>query len=344
MPDTTQARLGFVGAGGHANNSLYPSFPNAPTARLAAVCDLDRAKAERTAKQWGADRVYTDVDAMLDQGGLDGVIVCGEPNMHRDVGLQVLRRGLPVAVEKPSAMTAADARLLAEQAERAGTWGMVFFMKRHSAAYGLAKSLIEAPAFGGLQQLHVRFTQGEYPDLWGMEAPLAFLVGQVVHIFDLTRFLGGHLAQVHARRRLVTHHRFGYAVSVAFTSGAVGTLELNTLDHQVPWRDITEYVHASGVSESLSVEDMLTVNHYAAPDWRPEGQQAYGVATKRWQATWLGAIQGKALTGYVGEVEHFAQCCLAKQPATAGLWDGVESLRFAEAVWESANTGRAIDL
>jgi predicted dehydrogenase len=217
-------------------------------------------------------------------------------------------------------------------------------MKRHAPGYLLAKSLIAAPSFGGLQQLHLRFTQGEYPDLWGLEAPHAFLVGQVVHIFDLARFLGGDVSHVHARLRLVTKHRFAYAISIEFASGAVGTLELNTLDHTEPWRDITERVDASGVGESLSVQDMLTVTHYAAKDWRPEPRPTFGAAYRSWAPNWISVIQGKALCGYVGELEHFAQCLLSGGPATASLDDGVESLRLGEAVWKSAQTGRAVPL
>jgi myo-inositol 2-dehydrogenase/D-chiro-inositol 1-dehydrogenase len=339
----TQARIGFVGAGAHANWALYPSLRGAPSARLAAVCDLDAGRAERAARSYGADRWYTDVEEMLAAEQLDGVCICGAPQMHVEVGRQVLRRGLPIFVEKPSALTSRDARRLADAAQRAGAWGMVAFMKRYAAGYVLAKQLIEAPAFGGLQQLHLRFTQGEYPDIWGLDAPYAFLVGQVVHIFDLARFLGGDVAEVHARLHMVTKHRFAYAISVEFVSGAVGTLELNTLDHTEAWRDITEYADASGVGESVMVRDMLQVTHYAAKDWRPE-PQTWGAATRAWAPIWTGVGQGLTLTGYVGELEQFAQSLLSGVPAAASLWDGVEALRLSEAVWKSAQTGRVVAL
>jgi myo-inositol 2-dehydrogenase / D-chiro-inositol 1-dehydrogenase len=339
-----QARLGFVGAGSHARSNLYPSIVEAPSAWLVAVCDLREERAVVAAKRYGADRWYTDVEAMLDAGGLDGVCICGEPAMHLSVGLQVLRRGLPIFVEKPSAMTARQAQRLAEAAESRGLWGMVAFMKRHAPGYRLAKQLIDAPKFGGLQQLHVRFTQGEYPDIWGLRAVQAFLVGQVVHIFDLTRFLGGDVAEVHARLRTVTPHRFGYAVSVAFASGAVGTMTLSALDHGEPWRDIDESVEASGVGENVSVRDMWDVSYQPADDWRPEETRRWGASRLAWSPNFITTINGRALTGYVGELEHFAQCVLSGQPATASLRDGAEALRFAEAVWKSAQTGKAAKL
>jgi len=339
-----QARIGFVGAGSHATSQLYPSLTQAPSARLVAVCDLEAARAERNAKRFGADRWYTDAATMLDKEELDGVCICGPPDMHLEVGMEVLGHKLPVFVEKPSARTSKQAQKLADAARRAGVWGMVAFMKRHAPGYLLAKDVIAAAAFGGLRQLHLQFTQGPYPDLWGFEAAQAFLVGQVVHMFDLTRFIGGDVAQVHARLHMVTKHQFGYAISIQFVSGAVGTLMLNTLDHGLPWRDITERLHVSGVSESLVVESMHFVTHYSATDWRPENRQQFGIPLRAWHPNFISIISGKGLAGYEGELEHFAQSLLAKKPASASLQDGVEALRLGEAVWKSAQTGRPVSL
>ena len=118
------ARIGFVGAGSHSSANLYPSLVEAPSAQLVAVCDLREDRAQANAKRFGADRWYTDVRAMLKAEQLDGVCICGVPQMHFEVGLQVLRRGLPIFVEKPSAMTAREAQRLADAAtaRACGEW------------------------------------------------------------------------------------------------------------------------------------------------------------------------------------------------------------------------------
>jgi myo-inositol 2-dehydrogenase/D-chiro-inositol 1-dehydrogenase len=342
MGRSKQARIGFVGAGGHATSQLYPGLVKAPSAKLVAVCDLEATRAEGNAKRFGADRWYTDVIAMLDKEDLDGVCICGPPDMHVSVGLQALASGLPIFVEKPSATTSKQAQKLADAASRAGLWGMVAFMKRHADGYLLARDTIATPAFGGLRQLHVQFTQGPYPDLWGFEAPQAFLVGQVVHMFDLVRFLGGEVAEVHARLQLVSKHQFGYAISLGFTSGVVGTMVLNTLDHELAWRDITERLDISGVGESLVVEAMHFVTYYAAADWRPEARRRFGIPFRAWHPNYLSILNGNELAGYEGELEHFARCLLQKRAASASLQDGVEALRLGEAVWKSARTGRPV--
>src|SRR5579885_1151624 len=57
-------RVCFVGAGGHSFRNVYPAFRYAPV-DLVAVCDLDEARARAYARQFGAERAYGDVEAML---------------------------------------------------------------------------------------------------------------------------------------------------------------------------------------------------------------------------------------------------------------------------------------
>ena len=184
---TRKARLAFIGCGGHATNNLYPAIPQLrDVVDLVAVCDLKQELAERAARMYGACRWYTDMNSMLDTETLDGVLVIGPPKMHVEVGSQVLQRGLPIFVEKPSATNLQQAIELAQLADEQGTFGQVAFMKRFAVGYRMAKHLVEQPDFGGVQLLDAKFSQGPYPSIWGIESPaLSFLTGQVVHLFDL---------------------------------------------------------------------------------------------------------------------------------------------------------------
>ena len=45
----------------------------------------------------------------------------------------------------------------------------------------------------------VKFAQGPYPQIWGIDSPRrAMLIGQLCHIFDLARFFGGDVETVSA--------------------------------------------------------------------------------------------------------------------------------------------------
>ena len=104
----------------------------------------------------------------------------------------MVARGLPVYVEKPSGTSAEQARDFAARADDAGTFGMVAFMKRFAVAYRIAHAEMSRAQFGPLAVVDARFGQGAYPRIWGLDSPeQSFLVGQVIHIFDLAAHFAG---------------------------------------------------------------------------------------------------------------------------------------------------------
>ena len=348
MSQTT--RVAFVGAGSHATHALYPHLHKLPNLDLVAVCDLDREKAERNARWFGARNVYTDVTMMLSGEHLDGVYICGLPQMMCEVGEQVLMARLPIFVEKPSGIDVPKARKLAQAAEDNGVWGMVAFMKRFAPAYVEARRIIESASFGGLQMLEVRFAQGPYPQWAGIDdTMLAMLTGQLCHIFDLIRFIGGDVESVQVSQRYLSPERLGLLVSVEFASGAIGVMNLNTLEgsEENPWIDIVEHLRCTGIGQAVTVDQMLYFDHH-----KP-GEKAAGEQTEPFphrldsaRATWL-AVAQQDLCGYAGEVADFAKCLREGHPPNQGadLWDGMHSLELTEAVYASAtNEGKRVSV
>ena len=141
MPEEKRAKIGFVGCGGHATGSLYPMIHLIPEIDLVAVCDLKEELAKRNARNFGARRWYTDLDKMFSEEELDGVIICGPPKMHCEIGKQCLEAGLPIFVEKPSAISYKEAIDLANYSEKKNLFGGVAFMKRYSTGYRMARAL-----------------------------------------------------------------------------------------------------------------------------------------------------------------------------------------------------------
>jgi len=339
-------RVAFVGAGGHATGSLYPQLHRVPDLDLVAVCDLVREKAEHNARWFGGREVYTDVEEMLANEELDGVYICGLPDMMDEVGLQALEAGLPIFVEKPSAIDVPKARELAQAADDRGLWGMVAFMKRFAPAYVTARDIVGAADFNGLQMLEVAFTQGPYPQWSGIEdTMLAMLTGQSCHIFDLVRFFGGDVEWVQVTKRWLDADRMGLFVSCQFTSGAIGVMNLNTLEgwEDDPWQDIRERLHCVGIGESVTVDEMLYVTHHRpGQPWCGIENKPFGHALGRLQPNW-GAFVADDLCGYRGEIAYFAQCLREGRPPEQGadLWDGAKSLELTEAICESATSDGA---
>lgn len=341
MSDERRARLAFIGCGGFATASISPNIAFIPEIDLVAVCDVDRPRAERHARNFGARAVYTDLHELLDKETPDGVFVIGPAPQQYELAPHVLRRGIPVYVEKPSANRSDEAHELAELAAANGTWGQVGFMKRFAHVYLLAQEIIHRPEFGPLHLVKCRFTQGPYPQIWGIDsARRAMLIGQLCHIFDLIRFFGGDVQSVQAMYHEATETQFAYVVNLQFASGALGQLDLNGLEAAPghDFRDITELLHAVGLGTHVVCEDMMRLRWQDRADFASSVPQA-GPYQHCFSPSWTSLSNTRAAFGYEGEVRHFALRCLGLAEGGPDLWDSYESLRIGEAIYDSAFGG-----
>ena len=337
-----QARIAFIGAGRHANNLLYPCLAQIPEIDLVAVCDQKEDLARHAARAYGARRWYTDANRLLgEEPELDGVVIVGAPQMMSTLGAQVLRtRSLPIFVEKPPAINAAEAEALATVAREQGAWGQVGFMKRFAAAYVLAKQATEEPWFGPVSTVHSKFTNGESGCLWGLDHPgVSFLTGQAIHSFDLIQHFGGSVVEVYGRYLERSPVRHGFAITVVFASGAIGTLNVNSFES---WQCIDEYLSVSGELNYLTVDDMLYLHLYRQEAWgkldMPGLVQNF---SQEWRPTGPVAPDMRLLAGYRDELREFARCLLEGDRPGPDLEAGASALRVGEAVWASCRSGRA---
>jgi len=339
-----KARVGFVGCGGHANYRLYPAAKRVAEMDLVAVCDINKERADATARRWGVPKVYYKLDDMLDAEQLDAAVVCGVPQMHVEVGIQCLERGLHIYVEKPSAIDSKEAQRLADAAVKNKRKGICGFMKRYCPAYRAAKAITETEQFGGVHMAEIRFSQGPYPKLWGIEENLrAFLIGQLVHMFDVTRYMCGDVERVYARLHQVTEDAGTYACTLQFANGAVGLLSLNALESDT-WH-FNEVFHVTGYREWLKVEDQLYLKYHPLEGWLPEplrSEKPLKNQTLNWQPSLVLEQESLTLGGYTGEMRDLAVCAVTDKEPDATLQDSVEALHIAEAIWQSAQTGAEV--
>ncbi len=337
MGEQRQARLAFIGCGGFSTHSIFPNVPFIPEIDLVATCDVVAAKAEANARNFGARRWYSDLDQMLDTEELDGVFVIGPAPQQYELAPRVLSRGLPVYVEKPSANTSAEARELAELAERHGTWGQCGFMKRFAYVYRIGQDILAKSEFGPVNMVCVKFGQGPYPQIWGIDSyKRAFLIGQCVHIFDLIRHFGGNVATVNAVIHEAGENRCAYLANLQFANGAIGNININCYENVPGFRDIQERLEVFGTGQSIHIDDMRSVRYFPPADWS-SAVPATGPFTQDYYPSWTGASNSRDANGYLGETRHFALRCLGQVDSGPDLWDSYEALRIGEAIYDSAH-------
>jgi predicted dehydrogenase len=112
-------KAGIVGCG-HVSHKHIAALRKLRGIELAGVCDRDAALAQRVAAVAGTSRACGDLAQLLAATRLDVVHILTPPRSHRDLAIQAMQAGCHVLVEKPMALTAADADEMTEVARREG--------------------------------------------------------------------------------------------------------------------------------------------------------------------------------------------------------------------------------
>lgn len=306
-----QVRVGFIGCGRHATKMLYPGLHMAGL-ELVAVCDLDEARGRRNAHWFGAERVYTDHQQMLDRERLDAVLICTGPTSHAALTREAAERGLPVFVEKPPALSLAAAEQLRDYCQERRTPVMVGMMKRYALIYQQLRQIMDRPAFGEASAIQARMAVG-----WKNGSGFTLLLDMGIHLIDLMCHLMGDIAQVACQKYERDGTHISYALALRFASGAVGTLFISDQHH---WTRANERIEVTGDGQFVIAENLVHLAH-CLPDgqihtWEP------GFSIPNDENNSL------ALGGYMGELCAFAQAVRSGTPSQPDLDAACAALRI----------------
>src|SRR5689334_18450043 len=95
-----KVNLGVIGLGGRGSY-VMSVFQKNPVVNVAAVCDVWETRAQR-AKQRAADaKVYQDHRRVLEQAGIDAVLIATPDHWHAPIAIDALNAGKDVYCEKP---------------------------------------------------------------------------------------------------------------------------------------------------------------------------------------------------------------------------------------------------
>jgi len=136
-------RVAVVGAGhlGRIHARLLSSIPEV---ELVGVVDPVEQVRQRVAEEFGT-RAFASHLEVADQ--IDAVVVATTTDHHRDVGVDLLNRGIHALIEKPIARTVAEANELTEAASRNNVVLQVGHVERFNAAWQAATPFIRRPVF-----------------------------------------------------------------------------------------------------------------------------------------------------------------------------------------------------
>src|SRR5207247_6364378 len=113
-------RVAMIGAGLMARSHMEAIRALGECAELAAVADVSAEARAQAAEEFGIPQQFEDAFQAAREADADAVIICIPNHLHAPVTLAALESGKHVLVEKPMALTLADAEAMVAAAERAG--------------------------------------------------------------------------------------------------------------------------------------------------------------------------------------------------------------------------------
>ena len=331
-------RVGVVGAGYFAQFQIE-AWARHPAATLAAVCDLDREKADAATTAHGG-AAWTDVAAMLDAVDLDLLDIATPPVTHLPLVRLAAARGLDCVCQKPLAPSVAEAQELVAVADAAGIRVIVHENFRFQPWYREIKRQLDAGRIGDPYQVSFRLRpgDGQGPDAYLARQPYfqqmpRFLMHETgVHLVDVFRYLFGEIEAVFADLRRLNPVIAGEdagTVLFRFTSGAGGLFDGNRLSgHRAANPRLTMgemLVEGSAGTLALDGDGGLF--------WMPHGGIPSALSYE-WENRNFGGDCVYALQDHV--VRHLRKGGPVENPAAAYL----ANMRIVEAAYASAENGR----
>ncbi|SNT48396.1 Predicted dehydrogenase [Asanoa hainanensis] len=345
-------RVGIAGCGKIARNHVS-ALRAIPGVEVAAVADLDLARARVFAAEHGVSRAYIDVDAML-AAGLDAVTICTPHGAHEVGVLAAARHGVHVLCEKPVATTVDEARRMVAATAAAGIrFGVVFQRRFWPAARAIRAALddgrLGVPIAGGVVARFNRdaaYYAEPWRGRWSTEGG-GVLMTQAIHHLDLLQWYLGPARRVCGRYgtlalRGVIEVEDTAAAVVEFASGAIATVQAGT-------------TFRPGLGAQVWVSD--AAGRTMGLSEFPEGVAFTDVSTVDGDRVLVGPAAGPAMSDLpLGEIhDHLAPYHAEqirdfvaalrddREPAVTGA-DALRSLELVEAVYRSSRAGGWVDV
>ncbi len=172
-------------------------------AEVSALVSRSAANAARRAAELGVTRWETDHRQVLDDPGIDAVVVATPDDTHASVATDALAAGKAVLLQKPMALNAAECRAIIAAGKASTAPLTVSFMHRYFPEVGWLKQVIAEGRMGQIHTVRMRnATPGADWNDWFYAA--GHVAGGVVmqlgvHGIDLIRHLFGPISEVSAR-------------------------------------------------------------------------------------------------------------------------------------------------
>lgn len=308
-------RIAVIGAGIMGSDHARIFAEEIPGAKVIAICDASRERAEVLSASLGGAEVLTDPMSAISHPEVDALVIASPDVTHAPLSLACVRAGKRVLCEKPLSQSSAECLTVLQAEQAAGArFVQLGFMRRYDEAYMQMKAAVDNGRLGRALMMHNFHRNVETPasDFTGAMA----ITNSAPHEFDMVRhILGTEYASISATQPKRSDTLVAPVFMVLETvDGQVVTIEIN--NNAAYGYDVRAELVGEAASIALNpvaytrLDAALTTGTAYDADWRSRYHQAY-------------VRQNRAFLRFVqtGVFPEFA----------SSAWDGYASTIVAEA-------------
>jgi len=318
-----------------------------PRLRLTAIADANPA----VAAAFPTLPYFPTHQALLASGLVDAVLVATPHYSHTTVGIDALKAGVHVLVEKPISVHRADAeRLLAAHRNPKQVFAAMF-NQRTDPCYRKLREMVRQGELGEVRRINWTVTNWFRPDCyyaggswratWAGEGG-GVLLNQCPHNLDLFSWIFGQPVRVRGFCSFGRYHRIEVEDDVTayfeLSSGAHATFITST--GEAPGTNRLEVAAEAGrvVVENGSIQFLRNAqpaSEYSRTTREPFSKPATKLIEYKFKDTGL---------QHTGIMRNFTAAILDGKPLLAPADEGIHSVELANAILLSSWTDRAVDL
>ncbi|MCB1499786.1 MAG: Gfo/Idh/MocA family oxidoreductase [Bauldia sp.] len=319
MPQQT-LKIAVAGAGAFGREHLAV-LARRDDVTIAGVADVNQAAREAATSDFGVEESFADAETMLDAVRPGGLIVASPGFTHLPIAMAALHRDIPVLVEKPVGLSAAEADALIAAEARSRAFVLPGHILRFSTPY---REMVEIARSGEIGTILAVKGRKHRDDSHAVRyADIDPVLMTMVHDIDLTLWItGGTLESVLTLRRPSDTVRSETIVTGSDSAGVLWNL---TNAWAIPTECPADRIEIVGDQGSVEMEAWRTIRVY--------GRRARQIDVAPGAIDDMLAVEIGTFLDGVRSGEH---------PGVVTLTDARNGLAAMEAILASLATGQVV--
>jgi myo-inositol 2-dehydrogenase/D-chiro-inositol 1-dehydrogenase len=333
---TKKVNVGIIGAGRigrvHVQNLAY----HIPEANVVAIADIFVESAEECAAEFGIPSVSKDHRAVLENDGIEAVVICSSTDTHAQFIEEAAAVGKHIFCEKPIDLDLKRIDRALGAVDKAGVKLQVGFNRRFDPSFKRVRDMVAEGKVGTPHIVHIISRDPAPPPIEYIKVSGGIFVDMTIHDFDMARYLiGSEVEEVYAAGGVMVDPKIGEAgdidtamVTLRYANGAIGSID-NSRQAVYGYDQRVEVLGSEGgiVVANRTPDNAIISNADGVHAAKP-----------------LYFFIERYTDAYIAEMKEFISCVLEnKAPSVTGI-DGRIPVVMGLAAWKSYRENRPVKL